>query len=323
MHKKYIVYILSLTLSSSIFIGCTSKTKNINQANQPNTAKASPVEINPLSPDKIIEDNKLSDPNESFKRKSSGIVTSVPWESDASFRKAQKESGAYVLMAAYCTVLPDPSPGEEENVHIGAKKLTGVIIEPGTVFSQNKTIGPYTIKNGYKEGPTYSGSRLIKTIGGGVCKISTTLYNVAIMSNLQIVERHYHGMPVSYAPYGQDATVSYGTFDLRFKNNTDFPILIWTQTIDNILYIGFYGKNNPPRVEWHHEITDIKKTTTIYKPNPKLPPGTKKLVIIGGDGAKVKSWVTIEQSNGSVITKNLGMSYYRPLPYIYEVGSEK
>jgi vancomycin resistance protein VanW len=144
------------------------------------------------------------------------------------------------------------------------------------------------------------------------------------MSNLQIVERHFHrSMPVSYAPYGQDATVSYGSYDLRFKNNTDFPLLIWTQAIDNILYIGFYGKNSPQKVQWHHEITDIKKTTTIYKPNPKLPPGAKKLVIIGGDGAKVKSWVTIEQPNGSVITKNLGKSHYLPLPYIYEVGSEK
>jgi hypothetical protein len=121
MHKKYIVYILFLTLTSCLILGCTGKIEDINQANLLYTPKATTVDVKPISPDKIIEDNKLSDPNESFIRKSSGVVTSVPWENDASFKKAQKKIGAYVLMAAYCTVLPDPSPGEEENVHIGAK----------------------------------------------------------------------------------------------------------------------------------------------------------------------------------------------------------
>lgn len=323
MYNKYIVYILSIALFSSLVSGYDNKTKNIDQTILTNAPKATPLEIKTSSLNKIIDHNEPSAPNEGFIRKSSGIVTSVPWENDSSFKEVQNKSGAYVLMAAYCTVLPDPSPGEEENVHIGAEKLNGVIINPGKVFSQNKTIGPYTIANGYKKGPTYAGIKITKTVGGGVCKIATTLYNVAVMSNLQIIERHFHGMPVSYAPYGQDATVSYGSFDLRYKNTSDFPILIWTEAIDNILYIGFYGKNPPPKVQWHHEITDIKKTTTIYKPNPELPLGTKKLVIIGGDGAKVKSWVTIEQPDGSVIRKNLGKSCYLPLPYIYEIGSKK
>jgi vancomycin resistance protein YoaR len=71
-------------------------------------------------------------------------------------------------------------------------------------------------------------------------------------------------MPVSYVPYGQDATVFYGSYDFKFKNNSFSPILIWAQAIDDTLYIGFYGNYTPPKIEWHHEVLDTRKTTTIY-----------------------------------------------------------
>jgi vancomycin resistance protein YoaR len=266
------------------------------------------------------EKNKLETDKQSYIIKSSGIVKSVPWENDIDFKEAQEKNRTYVMMAAYCAVLPDPLPGEEENVHIGAKLLCGKVVGAGKVFSQNRSIGPYTEVQGYKKGPTYVGSHIITTIGGGVCKIASTLYNVAVLSNLQIVERHSHGMPVSYVPYGQDATVSYGNRDFKFKNNTEFPILIWTESIGNSLYIGFYGNSKPPKIEWHHELLSSRKTTKIYKINPKLKPGTKKVVVIGMDGAVLKSWVTVEKADGTVITKQLGKSSYAPLPYIYEKG---
>jgi vancomycin resistance protein YoaR len=128
------------------------------------------------------------------------------------------------------------------------------------VFSQNNTIGPYIEGKGYRKGPTYIGANLTTTIGGGVCKISSTLYNVSVLSNLEIVERYNHTMPVPYVPYGQDATVAYGVKDFKFKNNTDFPILIWAKGIENRLYMGVYGKEEPPEVEWNHNIQNIIKT---------------------------------------------------------------
>lgn len=320
-----LILVLQLTsgCENGIEIFTDSKSQNFSKVSAVHAKKddleKSNTEHNNIVPND--ENQKEADSDKlSYIRTSSGLVISVPWEKDIDFKKAQEKNGVYVLMSAYCTVLPDPLPGEEENVHVGAKLLTGILVEPGEVFSQNKTIGPYTQARGYKEGPTYADSRITTTTGGGVCKIATTLYNVSVMSNLQIVERHAHSMPVSYVPYGQDATVSYGIKDFQFKNNTYSPILIWTQAIDNILYIGLYGKSKPPKVEWHHEFLETKKTKKIYRINPKLSPGVKKIVVIGMDGAKVKSWVTIEQQNGSVITKQLGKSVYLPLPYIYEKG---
>lgn len=150
--------------------------------------------------------------------------------------------------------------------------------------------------------------------------MASTLYNVTIMSNLQVVERYSHSMPVPYVPYGQDATVSYGNKDFKFRNNTDTTLLIWAQGVDNILYVGFYGAVKPPEVEWHHEVLKKHAAGKVYKVNPALPGGTEKLVMEGMDGAIIKSWITITCPDGNVITKPLGMSYYDPMPHVYEKG---
>lgn len=248
----------------------------------------------------------------------SGPVTKVPWINDAEFILAQDQNDTPILMAAYCAVLKDPLPGEEYNVHLAARMLAGKVICPGDIFSQNQQIGPYTTEKGFQKGPTYIGSQLATTIGGGVCKIASTLYNVVILSDLQVIQRSNHSMPVPYVPYGQDATVSYGSRDLRFKNNKTHSVMIWAKEVENQLYIGFYGAEKPPRIEWHHETIQTTKAPIIEKIVPGLAPGTSKTILEGMDGAIIKSWLTIEQQDGKIIIKNLGLSHYRPLPFLIE-----
>ncbi len=250
----------------------------------------------------------------------SGVVNNLPWVNNEKFLKAQEENGANILMAAYCAVLKDPLPGEEYNVHLAARTIAGTVIAPNQIFSQNNKIGPYTESKGYQIGPTYIGSKLTTTVGGGVCKISSTLYNVSILSNLEIVERHNHSMPVPYVPYGQDATVSYGAKDFRLKNNTNFPILIWAEGIGNRLYIGFYGKEKPPEIEWNHKMLQITEAPKYYRKNPNLNEGEEKIIVEGMAGASVESWVTIKKPDGTTQTKHLGVSYYKPMPHVIEVN---
>lgn len=247
-------------------------------------------------------------------------TTDLPWKNDADFLKVQKENKCPVLMAAYKTVLHDPLPGEEENVHLAARYVAGSVVAPGKVFSQNNTAGPYITARGYKKGPTYNGTQVSETTGGGVCKIASTLYNVAILSNLAIVERHNHCMPVPYVPYGQDATVYYGVKDFKFKNSTDYPILIWAKGIDNVLYIGFYGRTAPPKVTWSHEVVKVYKAPVYIVKNKNLPQGTVKVTHEGMDGAIIKSWLTITYKDGKSETKYLGKSCYEPLPFIKETS---
>jgi len=248
----------------------------------------------------------------------SGPVKEVPWENEDTFKEALMQSGATTILAAFRTVLKDPLPGEEFNVHLAARMLAGTILKPQEIFSQNKLLGPYTESRGYQEGPTYMGSRLAKTYGGGVCKIASTLYNVSVLSNLQIIERHAHSMPVPYVPYGQDATVAYGAKDFKFKNTSNSQILIWAMGVDNILYIAFYGSYIPPKIEWKHNIIETSKAPVIYKTNSELSELEEKIILEGMDGAVVKSWIIIENRDGTNEIKQMGTSYYSPMPHIIE-----
>ena len=249
-----------------------------------------------------------------------GPIRKLPWDNDDQFLTAIKDNGDLFLLGAYQTVLRDPLPGEEYNVHLAAKMLTGTIIKPGEVFSQNGTVGPYTEERGFQRGPTYIGTQLTTTIGGGVCKIASTLYNVATISDLQVIERHAHGMPVPYVPIGQDATVAYGVRDFKFMNTTTSPVMIWAQGIDNTLYMAFYGKKSPRKIQWHHQILNVEKASKVYKVNASLAQDTEKVVLEGVDGSTVRSWLTIINSDGTIEMKNLGISHYKPMATIIEKG---
>lgn len=249
----------------------------------------------------------------------SGPTAELPWKADREFIKARLRNDTNVLLGGYRTVLRDPLPGEEYNVHLAASLLAGTVIKPGAVFSQNSAIGPYTEDRGFEKGPTYIGTTLTTTIGGGVCKIASTLYNVAVLSNMKIVERHNHSMPVPYVPYGQDATVAYGSKDIRFRNDTGSDIMIWAKGIDNVLYMAFYGSQPGPAVEWTHEVLEIRKAPVKYKINPQLGVDEQKPVLEGMDGAVVKSWITISTRNG-VDVKYMGISDYKPMPHLVEKG---
>lgn len=252
----------------------------------------------------------------------SGATRGMPWEKDEEFIEAMQRNGTPVLMGGYRTVLRDPLPGEEYNVHLAARMLAGIVVKPGEIFSQNTAIGPYTQEKGFKNGPTYIGTTLTVTTGGGVCKIASTLYNVAVLSNLKIVERHNHTMPVPYVPYGQDATVAYGVKDFKFMNDTGSDLMIWAQGVDNILYMAFYGSQPGPAVEWTHQVLEIRKAPVSYKTNPLLAAGEQKLVLEGMDGAVVKSWITVITPE-SIQTKYMGVSNYMPMPHLVERGKSQ
>lgn len=247
----------------------------------------------------------------------------LPWEENWDFRKKALESRTPVLMAKYKATLRDPLPGEMYNVALAAKMLAGTVVQPGETFSQNQTVGPYSSGRGYRAGPTYQGTKVVVGTGGGVCKIASLLYNVTTLSNLPVIERHFHSMTVPYVPPGQDATVSYGVKDFKFYNNTKGPILIWSQAVGNTLYMAFYGPEKPPQVFWHHKYLKQLDYWTVYRQNPALEPGTQKVVHQGQKGYIVDSWVTILYSDGKTETKTKGKSYYSPFPEVIEKGPDR
>lgn len=240
------------------------------------------------------------------------------WENESQFLALCGEYGAILRMAAFKIILPDPLPGEKHNVALAADLLAGKIVPPGGYFSLNNSIGPYTRERGFKEGQAFSGSNVFSSVGGGVCKVATTLYNTAVLANLKILERHPHSMLVPYVPPGRDATVSYGFIDLSFNNNTGSPLIIWADTEGNTLTVAIYGSTFPPKVTWHHELLSWQKRPTVYRNNPSLPSTKEKVIMPGADSVRVKTWLTVESTDGTKVKRDLGIDYYNPMARIIE-----
>ena len=127
------------------------------------------------------------------------------------------------------------------NLKLACRALNGKLVRPGETFSYNKTLGERTAEKGYKAAGAYAGNKTVQTIGGGICQVSSSLYYACLKADLEIVERTAHGFTVSYMPLGMDATVSWGTLDFKFKNNTDYPIRIEAWVSGGQVHIKLIG----------------------------------------------------------------------------------
>lgn len=113
-----------------------------------------------------------------------------------------------------------------ENVRLASEKIKGTVLGPGEVFSFNEVVGPRSKEAGFLTAIVISNGKFVLGLGGGICQVSSTLYNSVLAANLEIIERHPHSLPVTYVPRGKDATIAYGSLDFKFKNNTEGYILI-------------------------------------------------------------------------------------------------
>ncbi|MCR6545526.1 VanW family protein [Dehalobacterium formicoaceticum] len=127
-----------------------------------------------------------------------------------------------------------------QNLKLAAQAIHNIELSPGKRFSFNETVGPRTPQRGYEKAGVFVNKELVDGYGGGICQVSSTLYNAVQNAGLSIVERHSHSLPVSYVPKGKDATVSYGALDFKFKNNLETPVSLKTRVEGNKLTIEVY-----------------------------------------------------------------------------------
>ena len=244
----------------------------------------------------------------------------LPWEGNPELAALRKQYGAAFTMGAFQTTLPDPLFGEEENIAQAARHLAGAVIESGAIFSLDRQLGPRTRARGYTIGPMYQGNQILPTVGGGICKIASTLYNVIVLADLPVVERHPHTMLVPYVPPGQDATISRGTKDLKFRNPHPLPLVIWSQSINRTLFIAVYGPVPAPPVRWSHQIFSRVPPPSVRVRNGSLPNGSTRTVQEGYDSMGVRSWVLVSYPDGRNIRKNMSVDYYQAMPRIIEIN---
>lgn len=172
------------------------------------------------------------------------------------------DSRADQILGSCATLLID-NYDRTKNIETALERLQGLVIAPGKSFSFNWTVGRRTAGRGYLPAPVLFQDKKSIQIGGGICQVSSTLYNAVLLSNLEVIERHRHSSPITYLPLGLDATVAYGYKDLKFKNTLPFPIRISAVIAEDILTISILGKEKMP-----YEIEIITRVTEIEAPFP-------------------------------------------------------
>lgn len=146
-------------------------------------------------------------------------ASAQPSEDQLPEENAIVEPGYYQeTIGSYEAISQSDDNERAENLRLAAEAINGYVIEPGATFSFNEVVGDTTAERGYKEAPVLYSSGLGSSDGGGICQVSTALYIAAVKADLEIVERHPHSVPSDYAPIGLDATIVYGSRDLRIKN---------------------------------------------------------------------------------------------------------
>jgi vancomycin resistance protein YoaR len=207
------------------------------------------------------------------------------------------------------------------NLLIASSAINNVIVYPGQIFSFNTWVGPRVTEAGYKQAPVVYLGKLIPGVGGGVCQVSSTLYNAALLSNLKVIQRLNHSLPVSYAPLARDATVVYDGVDLIIENTSQFPILIVSNVAPPHLTVAILGrKTNWKRVELETKIIETYPFQTKTTTDPSLTKGSKKKVISGRKGIKAELWREVEYIDGSLKKELVNTSIYPAQPEEYRVG---
>ena len=209
------------------------------------------------------------------------------------------------------------------NIKLAANATSNILLDKGEVFSFNSYIQKSHINKYLKEAPVIINGKQEKGIGGGMCQVSSTIYNAALYSGMKIINVRNHSIPSPYIEKGRDATVSGGTIDLKFSNKFDSPILIHNQIIGNKIICTIYGnKKDNKDFEIMTETTDILHNRTIRKNSEKYELGLKTIEQEGRKGYKVRTYRVYKSTLGNK-TEYIGESYYPPQDRIIVYGTRE
>ncbi len=216
------------------------------------------------------------------------------------------------VVSTFTTHFNSGQTSRSSNIQLASSKIDGVVLMPGERFSFNDTVGRRTVGAGFRLAPVYKNGEHDVGIGGGICQVSTTLYNAALFSNLKIHQRQNHSLPVPYVPLGRDATVDFGSIDLAFENTTGHPIAICRSWKPGTLTFTILGKKDPSL-----SVKIISGGVRAYGGGTKvvvdrsLPAGKTRVIERGSAGRAVTTWRLVYKDGKQVAKDGLGTSIYR------------
>lgn len=228
-------------------------------------------------------------------------------------------------LSEYSTIFDSSNRNRSNNLAISAEKIDGTIIMPGETFSYNQTVGERTIAAGYKEAGAYAGGKVVQDVGGGICQTSSTLYNAALLANLEIVDRSNHQFLTSYVDASRDATVAWGSIDFQFKNTRTYPIKIEASAKNGVCEMAIYGikEDKEYEVVIESEVLSYIPFTTKYENDDSLEEGEEVIEQSGYTGCTSEAY-KILKLNGKVVSKTLlSKDTYDPMTRIIRRGTKK
>jgi vancomycin resistance protein YoaR len=225
------------------------------------------------------------------------------------------------VVSQFTTKFNAGNRNRSSNIRLAASIIDGTVVMPGETFSYNETVGRRTAEKGFKMAGVYKNGKHDVDFGGGICQVSTTLFNAAALADLKIVARSNHSMPVPYVPLGRDATVDYGSLDLKFQNSMSTPIAITSAVSGGTITFKILGTKLPSGMKVTMETSDHRSwgNKVQYVTDPNLAPGRTKVVERGSAGRACVTWRVVEL-NGNVTREKLAESNYRATPRIIARG---
>ena len=229
------------------------------------------------------------------------------------------------VLGTYTTDFGTSSAGRAQNVRNGASKINGHVLYPGEQFSVYEAVNPFTAENGYELAGSYENGTTVQTYGGGICQVSTTLYNAVIRAELAIDERFCHSMIVSYVKPSMDAAIA-GTYkDLKFTNNYDFPIYIEGYTTGMQITFTVYGEETRPagrEVIFESETTSTTEPETKFVSSDSQPIGYVNTDQNSHTGYTARLWKIVKENGVEVSREPYNNSTYNASPKIITVGTK-
>ena len=227
------------------------------------------------------------------------------------------------LLSSFKTSFTSSNSNRSTNIRLCSEKINGTVLMPGETFSFNQVVGKRTPEAGFKPATAYSGGKVVQEYGGGICQVSSTLYNAVLYANLEITERTNHGYKPSYVDPGLDATVSWGGPDFKFTNNRDYPIRIVCDTSNKILNIYIYGlkRDTDYKVVLDAQYVSTVYFKTVYQKDSSLASGQSRVIQSGSNGCKTATYKYLYDANGTLVSSEcISRDTYNPHNKIVAVG---
>lgn len=229
------------------------------------------------------------------------------------------------LISTFSTRFDASNYNRNVNIKLAAEKVNGTVIMPGENFSFNTIVGSRTIEAGFKEGTAYIGGKIVPDVGGGVCQVSSTIYNTALLANLKIVERSNHMFTTGYVAASRDATVYYGSLDFIFKNTRKYPIKLVASASGGVCKVSIYGikEENEYEVVIQSKVISYINPTTIYKEDPTLEEGKEVEEQSSITGCRSEGYKILKQNGKVISTTLLSKDTYDSRNRIVRIGTKK